>query len=81
VLHGLYTMSLVARAQIESFGRDPRVLRELSVQFRGVGVPEQEITVRGTVREIANGGIVVDTVAEQGGQAVIRNARAVLQPS
>jgi acyl dehydratase len=80
VLHGLYTMSLVARAQIESFGGDPRTLRELSVQFRGVGVPEQELTVHGTVREIANNGIVVDTVAEQGGHAVIRNAYAVLQP-
>jgi acyl dehydratase len=81
VLHGLYTMSLVARAQIESFGGDPRVLRELSVQFRGVAVPENEITVHGTVREIANGAIVVDTIAEQGGRAVIRNASAVLQPA
>jgi acyl dehydratase len=81
VLHGLYTMSLVARAQIESFGGDPRVLRELSVQFRGVGVPEQEITVHGAVREIANGAIIVDTVAEQAGHAVIRNATAVIQPA
>jgi acyl dehydratase len=80
VLHGLYTMSLVARAQIESFGGDPCVLRELSVQFRGMGVPEREITVSGTVREVTDGRIVVDTVAEQAGKQIIRNAYAVVEP-
>jgi acyl dehydratase len=80
VLHGLYTMSLVARAQIESFGGDPRVLRELNVQFRGVGVPEREITVSGTVREVTDGSIVVDTVAEQAGEQIIRNAYAIVEP-
>ncbi len=44
-------------------------LRRLSVQFRGMGVPEEEITVSGTVVEAGDGRIVVDTVAEQGGNA------------
>jgi acyl dehydratase len=40
ILHGLWTMAQVARAQ-----GDGRNLRSLSVQFRGMGVPEQEITI------------------------------------
>ena len=40
ILHGLWTMAQVARAQ-----GDGLKLESLSVQFRGMGVPEQEITV------------------------------------
>jgi len=49
ILHGLWTMAQVARAQTEAAGGDPRSLRRLSVQFRGMGVPEEEIVVSGTV--------------------------------
>ena len=49
ILHGLYSMAQVARAATQAGGGDPRVLRRLSVQFRGMGVPEQEIKVTGTV--------------------------------
>ena len=66
ILHGLYTMAQVARAQTEA-GGGPEALRRLAVQFRGMGLPEQEITVSGTVREVRDGVAVVDTVAEQGG--------------
>jgi 3-hydroxybutyryl-CoA dehydratase len=79
ILHGLYTMAQVARAQTDAAGADPRALRKLSVQFRGLGFPEQEITVTGTVREAADGEAVVDTVAEQSGNQIIRNATAVLR--
>jgi acyl dehydratase len=75
ILHGLYTMAQVARAQTEA-GGGPDSLRRLSVQFRGMGVPEQEITVTGTVREVRDGVAVVDTVAEQAGNQIIRNAEA-----
>ena len=42
ILHGLYSMAQVARAATQAGGGDPRALKRLSVQFRGMGVPEQE---------------------------------------
>ncbi len=81
ILHGLYSMSQVARANVAAAGGDPRSLRRLEVQFRGMGLPEQEITVSGTVREASDGGrVVIDTAAEQGGKQIIRNAEAELEP-
>jgi acyl dehydratase len=77
ILHGLYTMAQVARAQTDAAG-GPEKLKRLAVQFRGMGLPEQEITVSGTVREVRDGVAVVDTVAEQDGQQIIRNAEAEL---
>ncbi len=78
ILHGLWTMAQVARAQTESAG-GPHALKRLSVQFRGMGLPEQEIVVTGTVREVRDGVAVVDTVAEQSGNQIIRNAEAELE--
>ncbi|HSZ04989.1 MAG TPA: MaoC/PaaZ C-terminal domain-containing protein [Solirubrobacteraceae bacterium] len=78
ILHGLWTMAQVARAQTEAAG-GPEHLKRLSVQFRGMGVPEQEVVVSGTVREVADGRAVVDTVAEQAGSQIIRNAQAELE--
>jgi acyl dehydratase len=79
ILHGLYGMAQVARANVAAAGGDPRSLKRLSVQFRGMGFPEQEITVSGTVKEEGDGRLVVETRAEQGGNAIIRNAEAELQ--
>ena len=78
ILHGLYSMSQVARANVAAAGGDPRSLRRLSVQFRGMGLPEQEIVVTGTVKSVEGGRIVVDTRAEQSGKAIIKNAEAEL---
>jgi acyl dehydratase len=78
ILHGLWTMAQVARAQTDAAG-GPEHLKRLSVQFRGMGVPEQEVTVTGTVRELADGHAVIDTVAEQAGKQIIRNAEAELE--
>ncbi len=78
ILHGLYGMAQVARANTAAVGGDPRALRRLSVQFRGMGLPEQEIVVTGTVKEVGDGRIVVDTVAEQSGKKIIKNAEAEL---
>jgi acyl dehydratase len=78
ILHGLWTMAQVARAETEAAG-GPEHLKRLSVQFRGMGVPEQEVLVTGTVRELADGRAIVDTVAEQAGKQIIRNAEAELQ--
>jgi acyl dehydratase len=78
ILHGLYSMAQVARACSAAAGGDPRVLRRLSVQFRGMGFPEQEITITGSEKEARDGMTVVDVVAEQGGKQIIRNAEAEL---
>jgi acyl dehydratase len=79
ILHGLYTMAQVARANVNAAGGDPRALKRLSVQFRGMGVPEREITVTGTVKEERDGRVVVETEAEQAGKRIIRNAEAELE--
>ena len=78
ILHGLWTMAQVARAQTDAAG-GPEHLKRLSVQFRGMGMPEQEIVVSGTVREVSDGRAIVDTVAEQAGNQIIRNAEAELE--
>ncbi|MHB1538740.1 MAG: MaoC/PaaZ C-terminal domain-containing protein [Solirubrobacteraceae bacterium] len=78
ILHGLWTMALVARAQTQAAG-GPQHLKRLSVQFRGMGVPEQEVLVTGTVRESGGGRVLVDAVAEQAGRRIIRNAEAELE--
>ena len=77
ILHGLWTMAQVARAQTDAAG-GPHALKRLAVQFRGVGLPEREITVTSTVQEVSDGVAVVHTVAEQDGKAIIRNAEARL---
>ncbi|WP_205697756.1 MaoC/PaaZ C-terminal domain-containing protein [Conexibacter sp. SYSU D00693] len=78
ILHGLWSMAQVARAQTQA-GGGPHTLRRLSVQFRGMGLPEREVKVTGTVREVRDGLAVVDTVAEQDGTQIIRNAEAEIQ--
>ena len=77
ILHGLYTMAQVARAATDA-GGGPGSLRRLSVQFRGMGVPEQELVVTGTVRSVAEGAAIVDLTCTQDGKAIIRGAEATL---
>jgi acyl dehydratase len=80
ILHGLYSMGLVARANAEAIsGGDPRALKRLKVQFRGMGMPEQEIVVSGTVKAVDGNRIVIDTEAAQGDNRIIRNAEAELE--
>jgi acyl dehydratase len=78
ILHGLWMMAQVARGNAQLADGDPRALKRLSVQFRGMGFPEQELVVSGTVKEAENGRVVIDTVAAQGDNQVIRNAEAEL---
>ena len=78
ILHGLWTMSQVARAHTDAAG-GPERLKRLSVQFRGMGVIGEKITVTGTVREVSDGVAVVDSQAEQAGTRVIRNAEAEIR--
>jgi acyl dehydratase len=76
ILHGLYMMGLVARAATEAAGGDPGSLKRLSVQFRGMGAPETEIVVTGTVESSDDGRATIDVVAGQGETQTIRNAQA-----
>jgi acyl dehydratase len=79
ILHGLWTMAQVARAQTDA-GGGPESLQRLAVQFRGMGFPEQEITITSAVRERGDDGqVVVSCDAEQGGKRIIRNGQAVLR--
>ena len=71
ILHGLWTMAQVARVQSE----DPLALQSLSVQFRGMGVPEREITITSTPR--ADG--TIDCEAVQDGNRLVRRGRAALK--
>jgi acyl dehydratase len=79
ILHGLYSMAQVARAHSALADGDPRALKRLRVQFRGMGFPEQEIVVTGTVKEAGDGRIVTETEAAQGENRIIRNAEAEVE--
>jgi acyl dehydratase len=80
ILHGLWTMAQVARAQTEAAG-GPHALKRLSVGFRGMGVLEQEVVVTSTVRAVDEDGTVhVDAEAVQGGTAIVRRGDAELRP-
>ncbi len=68
ILHGLWTMAQVARAQ-----GDGLKLESLSVQFRGMGVPEEEITVT------SKGSATVDVEAVQGENRLVRRGKAVIR--
>jgi acyl dehydratase len=79
ILHGLYGMAQVARAAQAAAGGDPRRVRRLAVQFRGMGFPEQEIVVTGSVASVADGRAVVAVEAAQGDNRIIRNAEAEIE--
>jgi acyl dehydratase len=80
ILHGLYSMGVVAKAAAQGLAAgDPRALKKLTVQFRGMGLPEQEIEVTGTVKEVDGNRVIVDLEAAQGDNRIIRNAQAELE--
>jgi acyl dehydratase len=78
ILHGLWTMAQVARAHTDALGGPDRLAR-LSVQFRGMGRLEQEITVTGRVREVDADRALVDSEAVQADKRIIRNGQAEIR--
>jgi acyl dehydratase len=74
ILHGLWTMAQVARAQTEP-GGDALALESLEVQFRGIGLPEAEITVSSQTAEDGT----ITTHAEQNGKKIIKGGKAKLR--
>jgi hypothetical protein len=71
-------MAQVARACTNAAGGDPRSLKRLSVQFRGMGLPEQEIVVSGEIVDEDGDRVTVKAEAVQGDNRIIRNAEAEL---
>ena len=51
---------------------DPLALKSLSVQFRGMGVPEKEITITSKLRSEGDGEAVFDCEAVQDGNKLVR---------
>jgi acyl dehydratase len=78
ILHGLYTMAQVARA-LTDVGGGPHSLQRLDVTFRGMALPEREITVTGKVTAATDELATVDVRAEQDGKAIIRAGTAELR--
>ncbi|WP_320673077.1 MaoC/PaaZ C-terminal domain-containing protein [Patulibacter defluvii] len=83
ILHGLWTMAQVARAQTEAARaaglEGPAALRALKVEFRGMGVPEQEVLVESQVASVEDGVATVKATAKQGGTRIVRNGVAELR--
>jgi acyl dehydratase len=75
ILHGLYTMAQVARAATDA-GGGPASLRRLKVQFRGMGLPERELTITGTVTDVADAIATITADCEQDGKRIIKRAEA-----
>ena len=78
ILHGLWMMAQVARA-VGAAGDGPDALRSLSIQFRGMGFPEQELTVSATVKDVADGVATIEAEAFQDERRIIRKGRAELK--
>jgi acyl dehydratase len=78
ILHGLWMMAQVARA-VTAAGDGPEALRSLSIQFRGMGFPEQELSVSATVKDVSDGVATVEAEGFQDGRRIIRKGQATLK--
>jgi len=58
---------------------DPRALKRLSVEFRDMGIPGQEIAVKGSVREVKDGRVVIDAGIEQSGRVIVGGVEAEIE--
>jgi acyl dehydratase len=79
ILHGLWSMAQVARAHTEAFG-GPTSLAALSVEFRGMGVPEHEVRVEGRVTDVQDGIVRTAAEATQGDTRIVRKAKGEIRP-
>jgi acyl dehydratase len=78
ILHGLWTMAQVARALTDA-GGGPHSLERLDVTFRGMALPDREITVTGKVTEVGEAVAKAEVRAEQDGKAIVRGGEADLR--
>jgi acyl dehydratase len=79
ILHGLYTMAQVARAAAASAGTGAFGVRRLSVDFRAVAFPEEELRIAARPAGERDGRAVVALSARQSGRRVVRNAEAEVE--
>jgi acyl dehydratase len=80
ILHGLWTMAQVARAVTEAAG-GPEMLKELKVEFRGMGQLNEEIVVSGQLQDGESPGeLTARLEAVQAGRRIIRNGVASIEP-
>ena len=79
ILHGLYSVGLIARATVDAAGGDPRALKRMRLQFRAMAFPEEEIVISGTVREVGAGGARIEVEAQQGERALVGKAEVELK--
>jgi len=61
---------------VTAAGDGPESLKRLRVQFRGMGFPEQEITVTASVTGVDGDVATIETEAEQDGRRIIRKGQA-----
>jgi acyl dehydratase len=78
IMHGLWTMAQVARALTDA-GGGPHSLQRLSIQFRGMALPDREITISGKVTKVEDGVATVEVRAEQDGKAIVRGGEGELR--
>ncbi len=76
ILHGLWTMAQVARAQTEAAGGPEHLQAALGPVPRDGRSRAGGRRHRARSREVSDGRAVIDTVAEQAGNQIIRNAEA-----
>ena len=77
ILHGLYMMTVMARAVAEVGDGDPRRLKRLAVEFKAPGFPEKELSVQGRVREVEDGVAQVEAKLVQDGGDVVEGKAEV----
>lgn len=76
ILHGLWTMAITAKVANATLGGDPRQLAELSVQFRGMGFPEQPIRITGKATRVDDDEVVLALEGRQEDRTLVRDASA-----
>jgi acyl dehydratase len=82
IAHGMYTLALAARA-LDTWAGGPGKVRELGCKFtKPVVVPDDEhgveVVVRGTVKNVTDGGVQVALEVTCGDQKVLGMPKAVL---
>lgn len=71
ILHGLYMLTVLARAMAEVGDGDPRRLRRISARFEAPGFADRELRVEGRVSEIDDGRATVEAKLVQDGTDVV----------
>ena len=80
ILHGLWTMAQVARAQTEAAGGPESLRAAVACSSAASACPRRRSPITSTTKEERDGEIVVRCEAEQNGKKIIKGGEAVLRP-